>query len=482
VRSCVSEAFRVLTVTTVLASALPARATLSLEGRCLSSKTKEAGATVDCREQCDSRGVAVGAGRDVACISRCRTQFSLKWNRIEGIGGCATIGDGIGIDTKVDGHLAELESALRLGAPSRCTAATYKASGKKALCRFKCHSKAQRRGVVVVDDLCLRRCTGTFALKCAAALTSADCLAAADCATLGAEIDDFVDDVAAQLSTAPTTSTSTLDPTTSTSTLDPTTSTSTLSPTTSTTTTTLDMSQLCPADPSVCPVGPSKTVIGCSAETPCSVWLFGDSNTAGMVNTLGAIALSHPEYSVASFAANPEFASNGPARADELLLTQEAPDIVVVTLGTADLIGLVGQYSGDMLVPDAPTSTELDAIYAQLVSTCDIFVEHGSQCLMGISPGALYTLHPLDIDSPGTEVGFPGPAHTNASLHYLDAGVGELGARIEAAYASTIVNFRTPQNPEYWRNGNLGYFHLSSLGYGRMAHQLEEALQYVIVD
>ncbi len=226
--------------------------------------------------------------------------------------------------------------------------------------------------------------------------------------------------------------------------------------------------------------GPSRTVGGCSPASPCSVWVFGDSNTGGMANIMGPMDDRHPEFDIRAFPHGPaypapEFASDGATVAEAQLTLKPAPAVAIVILGTADIIQLT--VDPGFSLTERPTTDQIDAIYQNLANTCDVFTAHGVTCVMATSPGAYYTLQAVDAEHPED---FYGPGQTSPLLEYLDNGVSDLNATIRAQYRGTVADFHTPQDPQLWGTGNLGYFHLSSIGYYRMVSHLEEALRYII--
>lgn len=70
--------------------------------------------------------------------------------------------------------LAFAVTAAPAAAQSKCTAAQYKAMGKKYLSKLKCYSKAVTQNVPV-DATCLQTAEDKFTTKWAAALDKGDC-------------------------------------------------------------------------------------------------------------------------------------------------------------------------------------------------------------------------------------------------------------------------------------------------------------------
>jgi hypothetical protein len=93
-------------------------------------------------------------------------------------------------------------TAAPAAAQSKCTAAQYKAMGKKYLSKLKCYSKAVTQNVPV-DVTCLQTAEGKFATKWAAAVGKGDCVNAASEAQGESSVDACVDVAEALLQPPP---------------------------------------------------------------------------------------------------------------------------------------------------------------------------------------------------------------------------------------------------------------------------------------
>jgi hypothetical protein len=92
--------------------------------------------------------------------------------------------------------------SITVNALSKCTAAKYKAAGKKALAKLKCIAKAVKVGKPV-DPTCLQKAEAKFAVKWGEVEQEPDCLTSNDEATVEATVDAFVTEVTTLLQPGP---------------------------------------------------------------------------------------------------------------------------------------------------------------------------------------------------------------------------------------------------------------------------------------
>lgn len=95
----------------------------------------------------------------------------------------------------------------------KCTAAKFKAVGKKYLGKFKCAAKAELRGTPI-DPLCLAKVEEKFLAAFAKAEARPGCLTIGDAAAIEADVDACVADAVAALGPTTTTTSSTTTTTT----------------------------------------------------------------------------------------------------------------------------------------------------------------------------------------------------------------------------------------------------------------------------
>jgi hypothetical protein len=172
--------------------------------KCAAAKRKLAGKKIAALTVCDAKAAAKGTTVDPGCVSKAKAAFMTGWSAIEGKGGCFTTGDEASIENKVDAHQTDLESTLKVTGttPSKCTAAKFKAAGKKGACKLGCSAKAALTGLPLSDPTVmasLTACSMKFSAGFTAAEKKGDCRTTGDAGTIEGEVDAFVTDVTSEL-------------------------------------------------------------------------------------------------------------------------------------------------------------------------------------------------------------------------------------------------------------------------------------------
>ena len=166
--------------------------------RCAAVKRKAAGKAAKGLASCDGKAVLRGVGVDLACVSHVGVQFARAWTRAERKGGCATSGDQLVVEGRIDAHDAQMQALLGAGGGfgSRCSAGKVRDSGRAAFCFLLCASKAAKTGVTNADPA-IARCSAKCASKLAAAYVRAesrkDCRTTGDLAAASSVIGAFTD-------------------------------------------------------------------------------------------------------------------------------------------------------------------------------------------------------------------------------------------------------------------------------------------------
>lgn len=141
--------WKVLGTLLLILPAGPGRATTTPVQRCAAAKRKLAGKELAALTLCDAKAVGKGVAVDPACQSKAMNAFATAWGKAETKkGGCSTTNDETAIENLVDGSRTYLEGSLVLaGLPSSCTAAKFRAAGKKAACELGCSATAVLKDV-----------------------------------------------------------------------------------------------------------------------------------------------------------------------------------------------------------------------------------------------------------------------------------------------------------------------------------------------
>src|SRR5215468_7694029 len=144
--------------------------------KCAAAKLKLVGKEVAALARCDAGAVAVGGAVDSSCETQAMTAFAATWAKAETTarGACATTNDAIRIEQQIHAGLANLESTLELAGPrSKCTAAKFKAAGRRAACELRCAAKGTLTGHAI--DRCLAACTASFTKACSRGEAKGNC-------------------------------------------------------------------------------------------------------------------------------------------------------------------------------------------------------------------------------------------------------------------------------------------------------------------
>lgn len=104
-----SIAWGLLVLTAALA---PAGWSAPSPEECAARKLTVAGKKATRLLKCQSRALTHHSAVDPDCIARVVSKFAATWTRIEGRGGCATVGDLDAIESQVDAYVASLVASL----------------------------------------------------------------------------------------------------------------------------------------------------------------------------------------------------------------------------------------------------------------------------------------------------------------------------------------------------------------------------------
>jgi hypothetical protein len=166
-------------------------------GRCEASKLKAVAKDASGKASCHSKAVAKGAGVAADCLAKAESKLSPSFDKAQ-TASCLTAGDAAAMSARVDAFVADLVATLGSGGPNACTAAKYKAAGKKASKKAACYVKALVKGVAV-DPTCITKVEAKFTSAFAKADAKGTCLTGADADTVEARVDAFVAGVMAAL-------------------------------------------------------------------------------------------------------------------------------------------------------------------------------------------------------------------------------------------------------------------------------------------
>jgi cysteine-rich repeat protein len=202
---------KIATIAAALAMIAFAHGPAVAQDKCAGSKLTATGKKCSAKLKCVAKAAGKGVAVDGACLGKAETKFASSFAKAEAKGGCNTIGDAAGIETKVDAHVADVQAELWTDEPADndCASAKARAAGKKCLCKLKCSSKAAKGGTSV-DPTCMQKCEQRFALAFSKAESKGGCTTISDAPAIEAKVDAFVADVGDDLQpTTTTTSTTT---------------------------------------------------------------------------------------------------------------------------------------------------------------------------------------------------------------------------------------------------------------------------------
>jgi hypothetical protein len=223
-----SSSLRGLLAVSILLSLTP---TVSLaQSRCAGDKIKAACKKASCKAALEAKQAGYGGTLDPAKMVKCEATFSKSFAKSEAKGACATTGDAVAIETKVDAFVIDLDSELNVPTgtdPNRCESDKIKAAAKKTVCKCALESKQAARGGTI-DPAKVAKCEATFSKSFAKAESKGACNTTGDAAAIEGKVDAFVADVDAELPPEPTTSTTASTTTSTTTTTTSTTTTTTL--------------------------------------------------------------------------------------------------------------------------------------------------------------------------------------------------------------------------------------------------------------
>ena len=134
---------------------------------------------------------------------------------------------------------------------------------------------------------------------------------------------------------------------------------------------------ICTADETI--MGGPSDQVSCSASSPCTVWLLGDSNTAAMGDNFVSIDGNHPEYDTVNLGRGGASSADGLADVESLLATRKAPEIAVVTYAGGDFLE---SYPSAPPGATSPTQAEVDQIYGNLEAICELLQSEGTYCAL----------------------------------------------------------------------------------------------------
>ena len=164
--------------------------------KCAATKRKLAGKEFAALTACDARAVGKGVAVDPTCASKAVTAFATAWAKAEAKkGGCSTTNDESTVESLAEGLKTYLEDSLVLaGAPSTCTAAKFRAAGKKGACQLGCDATAELKALPPSDPrvvACLAACSAKFssAFAKAEAKRKGACHTTGDALAIQTEID-----------------------------------------------------------------------------------------------------------------------------------------------------------------------------------------------------------------------------------------------------------------------------------------------------
>lgn len=227
------------TVTGFAASTVFAKPTPA--AKCLSAKLKATGKKAAAKLACEAKAATKLNPVDLDCLGKARTGFMTAFTKAEtqAKGACATTGDAGALESTVDALVQSVVGALPDGGTKdggKCASSKLKATGKAALAKLLCRSKAATKGTGVDPD-CISKADAALMKTFTKAEQKGGCATTGDAGALDAVVRDFVDQVAAQLSG--TTSTTVTTTTTVTTSPAPTTTSPGATTTTGTTSTTM---------------------------------------------------------------------------------------------------------------------------------------------------------------------------------------------------------------------------------------------------
>jgi len=189
---------------------------------CAAAKLKAAGAKTGCKLKIESAEAKKGIEEDETKLAACEGKFSAAFAKADSKPPCVTNSDMAAIEAKVDAFVNDVANTLSTeppATPSSCDGGKIKAAGSNAACRLKLESGAEKKGLAP-DSAKVAACGSKMAAAFAKAEAKPPCTATGGSGTIQAKVDAFVNDVKAELTMQPTT-TSMATTTTSTSTTAP---------------------------------------------------------------------------------------------------------------------------------------------------------------------------------------------------------------------------------------------------------------------
>ncbi len=135
--------------------------------RCAATKRKLAGKEFAALTSCDAKAVGKGVAVDPTCTSKAMMAFATAWGKAEAKkGGCSTSNDEASVENLGNAFQTYLEESLVVaGVPSPCTAAKFRAAGKKGACELGCNATAELKALPPSDPkvvACLAACSAKF--------------------------------------------------------------------------------------------------------------------------------------------------------------------------------------------------------------------------------------------------------------------------------------------------------------------------------